>query len=150
MSKQKWITQLEENRFLITEHERLAFDESINELSKYRLQEEDITKLLLVLDDGDDSLHYMWGLLHFIEGSISLPSLIRAYVKTFERMYDVAPVWAETLCLRVLNLEETRYLLKQLILQDKSKNTKLLELLYRIANKETGLLSERARFVIDE
>ena len=78
MNKKDIINSLKNNAKLETREDVLHFDEALERLAEIELSKLDIVELMMILDDNSPHEEVLFGLLHFIEGSVDLKTFIQA------------------------------------------------------------------------
>ncbi len=110
------IAQLKANRHMRSREEVITFDEILSKLAS-RPQDEIrqyLPNLLMVFDDSSGHQEVMWSLLHYIE-HFDLETELRALGEILPLMSNHASIWAARLVNRMLNSEQARKMLKEIL-----------------------------------
>lgn len=149
MSKKEIINTLKSDGKLEIIEDVLRFEEALERLTKIELSKLDIIELMMILDDNNPHQEVLWGLLHFVEGSVDSKTFIQALVEGTPRLLKKAPEWTQLFYIRLLNNQETRSMLKAMLLNEKSDNFNVIfKIIREISINESSPLSDGANYVI--
>lgn len=149
MSKKEIINTLKSSAKFDTSEDVSRFEEALKGLTKIQLDKLDIVELMMILDDNNPHQEVLWGLLHFIEDSVNLEILIQALFECTQKNQNKSPEWTQLIYIRLLNSEETRSMLKAMLLNEETSNFNVIsEIIREISIKESLPLSDYANFVI--
>ncbi|MEO1428466.1 MAG: Imm30 family immunity protein [Cyanobacteria bacterium J06632_19] len=149
MSKKDIINRLKNTAKLETREDVLHFDEALERLAEIELSNLDIVELMMILDDDSPQEEVLFGLVHFLEGSVDFKTLIQALMKGTQKLVKKAPDWTQLFYIRLLKNQESRSILKAMLVNEESQNYNLiLELIRDISLNELPPLSDYGNFVI--
>mgnify|MGYP001803221627 CR=1 FL=1 len=149
MSKKEIINILKNNSNFETRENVIHFEKALEKLTKIQLSKSDTIELIMILDDENPHQEVLWGLLHFIEDSTNEEIFIKALFECTQKLLKKAPEWTQLFYIRLLNNQESRLMLKSMLLKEESKNYNIIiKIIKGISINESSPLSDYATFVI--